>query len=549
MAEAAGAGAPARGVWISHNRWPDTRSFEAFGASIARIEPPADPEALALSIYKWVTRCYGRSGAGFEGVKGYELGIVDMLKELHVYGQGLCDKWGRLMAQVAIGAGLQARKVVINGYMQPGHDCTTHTMCELFYRDRDGVERWHWFDPHLGRYVFTRDGSRVASLQDLYEDPSLFGNPSRTSQPFHVRENDPNHYKQWDPADVIKDVRHCAGTVVHSHLWASSYRPQKDLAPGETWTRLWERLDGQFYRPANRKFNQQLCARGYRDSTPLHYDDGSVKDPANYPYWKPYLIQDPDYAYPVKPLGNGQNVFEPDLGSSDWATGAVLPPIQLRQRRLEGRSILGPAASKEMGMVIWRLQSPTILTDVDLEATVVNRESEELSYCGLAVSYDNGETWFGVWDDLAQENRPGRQTIRVNLGKSCWEANHATLHGKYDVLLRFECMAVDPEKVGLESLRWTATTQLHMFAQPMLQPGRNRITVEADHLALGWGLEVAYVWDDRTGAGQRHTQTVTTTPANFEIATAADRPDEIRMRSLTVRPVALATKGSRPEKV
>ena len=120
--------------------------------------------------------------------------MLDSLKDLNIYGQGLCDRWGRLLTCLAHGADMQARKIV-----SPYESGPTHTMCEIFYEDTDGEERWHWFDPHLGRYVYARNGKYIAAYADLIDDPQLYTDPVRTSQPFCVRENDPMHYKQWPP--------------------------------------------------------------------------------------------------------------------------------------------------------------------------------------------------------------------------------------------------------------------------------------------------------------------------------------------------------------
>jgi len=59
-----------------------------------------------------------------------------------------------------------------------------HTLGDLWYTDADGIGRYHMFDNNYGWFVYTRDGSRIASAEEIGADFSLNDHPSRTAIPW-----------------------------------------------------------------------------------------------------------------------------------------------------------------------------------------------------------------------------------------------------------------------------------------------------------------------------------------------------------------------------
>jgi hypothetical protein len=526
---------PIRGSWISIDRWADARTLKTFARSVLAIDNPSTDEEKALVLYKWLTRCYGRTGGHMEGPKGLESGIVDSLKDLTVYGLGLCDRWGRLLGRLAEEAGMEAYKIV-----SPYEQGYTHTMTEIKYRDNDGVERLHWFDAHLGRYVYSRDGSRIAGYDEIAEDGTLYSDPSKTSVPFVVRENDPEHYKKWGD-EKAAEMAGFAKEKVFSLLPQSSHSTLKDLLPGETYTRIWERIKGQFYRAAvmggsDKNLSASVCKDGWHDPTHTHFRNGAIKDPDNYPFWHNYMIDcacTPDHK--VKPVGNGTVILEPDLRDDP---GAVSPPENLTIDTDPDAPAIHPEHAKEMGMIVWEIKSPYIITDAEMEAEVIKNDGGVLAHAAFYASIDNGKTWFHIWSHPFNTRAEEPVSVKVNFGREKWDQNKPSVHGYYSYLIRAEMVSVESSvSVGLNSMKITNTVQLNMFCLPMLQPGSNKVTVEAEAIDSGWGIETTFIWDDKKGESRVNIHITKNVPDKYEISTDAEKVEDIRMRSITMRAV------------
>jgi hypothetical protein len=62
--------------------------------------------------------------------------VIDPIKVLNVYGAHWCDGLSKVVATVWRAMGGRAEKF----------HCHGHTPADLWYRDTDGVGRWHLFD-------------------------------------------------------------------------------------------------------------------------------------------------------------------------------------------------------------------------------------------------------------------------------------------------------------------------------------------------------------------------------------------------------------------
>jgi hypothetical protein len=207
----------------------------------------------------------------------------DAIKSLNVYGHGLCGSQARVLGalwQEVFGyentrlTGIREAKpgswqmghnpgAFIFGTMQKGFDLRKkqgHTTIEVFYDDH-----WHHLDPMVQYYAYTRDGSRIASLEETIADPCLVTNPNREigglmpdgdiSRVFYASEP-----ADWEPGPGYFIVRDTVMDV--------------DLEAGQSITWFWDKLEGRFYFPSiwRERFSQP-----YFDNGPRHPNETLAK--------------------------------------------------------------------------------------------------------------------------------------------------------------------------------------------------------------------------------------------------------------------------------
>lgn len=214
----------------------------------------------------------------------------DAVKALNVYGHGLCGSQARVLGALwqevfgyentrLIGVGETTPGswrmnrdpgAFIFSTMQKGFDPRNtqgHTSIEVFYDDH-----WHHLDPIVQFYAYTRDGSRIASLEETIADPSLVTNPSREieglmpdgdlSRVFYASKP-----AAWEPGPGYFVVRDTVMDV--------------DLEPGQSITWFWDKPEGRFYFPSiwRERFSQPYFDEGPRYPNEVlakwrHYGNG-----------------------------------------------------------------------------------------------------------------------------------------------------------------------------------------------------------------------------------------------------------------------------------
>jgi HEAT repeat protein len=306
---------------IVNDRWPDASSERTFALDAVRLNGAKTDQDKALAIWQWMRRCTVRMlAAPQEPIRPSY--VDDAVKILNVYGSHHCDGLSRVMQNCWRALGYRAQKYYRNG----------HTYADCWWVDADGVGRYHTFDTNYGWFVFTRDGSRVATGEEVGLDFSLCDIPSRTNIPWIEKK-----YWMWAWVHAV-------------HRPMSDHDMRLNLHPGETMDRLWDNL-GRPY--------QAIAAERWWD------------DPDPRPYPSTY--------------GNGIHRFAADLGPT-WRGQLAAEPVNAAVKS----GTLAQADPSRPAEVIYRLVSPYVIADVDLTATCSAGRG------GLSVSTDAGRTWRAV---------------------------------------------------------------------------------------------------------------------------------------------------------
>ena len=157
----------ATGVTVVCDRWPDCSDLKQFGLDAARLSEARTDHEKCLAVWQWVRRCTMCTNGTppLESFKdpiqtrknGY---IDDPIKVLNVYGTHWCDGLSQAVAAIWRAMGYRAEKLFAHG----------HTLADCYYRDFDGVERWHWYDVSEGAFMLDRTGRRLVSPDELITD-------------------------------------------------------------------------------------------------------------------------------------------------------------------------------------------------------------------------------------------------------------------------------------------------------------------------------------------------------------------------------------------
>jgi len=269
-----------KNVRVTTDRCVDFHSVKDIVRCI--IKPGMTPEEKAIACwrviaenlyqYPWVYDVQQRSHEWH-----------DAIKALNIYGHGLCGSQARVLGalwQEVFGyentrlIGIREKEpgswqiaresgAFIFSTFQKGFDLRNkqgHTSIEVFYDSH-----WHHLDPIVQYYAYTRDGSRIASLEETIADPGLVTNPSREieglmpdgdiSRVFYASEP-----ADWKPGPGYFIVRDTVMDV--------------DLEMDQSITWFWDKPYGRFYFPSiwGERFSQP-----YFDDGPRYPDEEIAK--------------------------------------------------------------------------------------------------------------------------------------------------------------------------------------------------------------------------------------------------------------------------------
>jgi hypothetical protein len=357
-----------------------------------------------------------------------------------------------------------------------------HTFADCYWKDNDGVGRWHVFDVSQHWYVYDRTGSHIATKDELALDYSLIYFPSRTPIPSTPSLIQPSY-------------------VHGGHLKTEPHHTGINLRIGESMERHWGNEDKPYY---------NLFGKEKR------------KDFKHGPYPVTY--------------GNGRLIYEPDLSKRTYKQGLFQIPINLNCTEEDGlRPALHPSKTSEKGVAIFKVSSPYIVSDAWIKASIV-RESlkDEIRF---SFSVDDGHTWRTIWE-------AGKEVGAFNLDHlnfcESFDPDQKNLpkiitpFGRYEYLVKIELKAaVKKTSCGLENFSIVTVFQHNLFSLPMLWPGRNKITVQGD-LDPNSMLRVTYVWDDAEGQGRKDIVTIATMPYQYEIIPKGKIWEDVVCRSIKI---------------
>jgi HEAT repeat protein len=246
----------------------------------------------------------------------------------------------------------------------------------------------------------------------------------------------------------------------------------------------------------------------------------------------------------VRTYGNGRWSYTPDLTGSDWLQGLAEPPRGMAAGKLR------TAAAGEAGAAVWHFRTPYIVADAEVELDLFRKSAKDT--IRLLLSVDEGLTWRSVWECPAKVTGAARVTAAicdkytVTAPQRPPEGFNSPF-GRYAYLLKLELTANEnPDDCRVAGIAFDTVVQHNLFALPLLQPGRNRISVRGG-IAPGAALRVTYLWDDAAGQVRRNVTIVEQAPYSYEIVAAGNKWEDCRCRSLMVEAIAADGRGNRTE--
>ncbi len=162
----------ATNIRVVNARWPDAGSPESFGRDAIRLTGAESEEEQATAVWRFIQQMTEVGTVPKEPAYGNSY-VLSPEKLLNVYGVHWCDGLSRIMTMTWRALGYRADKLYRFG----------HTLADIHYRDKDGIDRWHIFDLSQHWYVYDRTGKHIATREELALDHSLLYYPSRTPIP------------------------------------------------------------------------------------------------------------------------------------------------------------------------------------------------------------------------------------------------------------------------------------------------------------------------------------------------------------------------------
>jgi len=468
----------ATGVKVVCDRWPDTTSLKDFAESSCALMSAVSNEEKALALWRMIQQSthsiYDDSIIAREPVYGITY-MLDPMKILNVYGVHFCDGLARVMEMSWRTMGYRAEK-----YYKWGH-----TLVDVHYEDTDGIERWHLFDASQHWFLHTRDGSRVATPEELIGDYSLMSRPSLSPIP-----SAGSCYGHW-------------GCVHAPPIEWSTHDMLLTMRPNESLERKWTN-DGTVYHNV--------------------FANVSGTDMDHGPYEKTY--------------GNGHWSYTPDFVSGGYEDGLHSAPVNLTTIGDDAKSPnLHTATTGATGTAIFSIKSPYIIADASISGSFMRQNAGDSIV--ISISNDDGATWDAVY------TASGTGTLTVqnhNISRSfdvseSYPSGMITPFGHYDYLLKIELYAeTDIRDCGIDSLTISTVTQHNIFSLPQLWPGSNNISVSGT-IGADTSLRVTYVWNDKMGNDRENVTVVESTPYTYEILTDGDVWGDVVCRSVSIEAV------------
>jgi hypothetical protein len=518
------AGGVLRGPLVVSDRWPESTSLLRWTRDVMRIEglQNASETTRARAFFEWL-RLFNRMATGgmiqaLEGEYGEETSVLDLHKNMFVYGWGFCDTHSRIAEaawQQYTGDPTSAERVVTMH-----EDGGFHTMYRLRLDGNYGA-----FDARYGYFLIEHDtpDARILDWPEVGVDKNILDNKDfkNRSRPFFEIFG-----REWDRALLVNECWYAdepswnaAGRPVECVFGNGKYQPGTAyhdmnfrLPKGTTIERFWDNSARMFYVPAGAQAHQELpfrpSGRFYRVTDQM-FDGNWPKHDPNYKRAEPYLATVP------ADEGYSQDVAGARSIGQAW-----------------GRITYEPGADDlDLSLKPLDFYSPYVLVEGTLEGELA-RESEEavveIRTLG-AKQHDAGQP--DVWSEW-QALHAGPGQFKIPLGRTRFNGVEVSIHGRYRFQLR---LRGDPAAV-LKSLRLTAWFEIGIMSIPQIFAGQNTIRFKvADEYQIEGPLTVTYRYQTATGE-QIHRQVIDRAEfANNEAVYTIDAPGLIRCTSLTIR--------------
>ncbi|MFX0195816.1 MAG: HEAT repeat domain-containing protein [Candidatus Hodarchaeota archaeon] len=465
-----GAFSGATNLKVVCDRWPDTTSLTDFGNTSVTIMSAKTNEEKAIAVWRMIQQYtdtgYGESIIAREPAYGISY-MLDPVKLLNVYGVHYCDGLSRIMEMTWRKMGYRAEK-----YYKWGH-----TFANIWYEDPDAIERWHLFDVSQHWFLYTRDGSRLATPEELIGDYSLIARPSNTPIPSMG-----SGYGHW-------------GYVHAHHLAWPTHDMLLTLRPNETLTLNWSNEGKPYYNV---------------------WSNIGGTNTEHGPYTRSY--------------GNGMREYSPDFSSRKYEEGLYQPPTNLTPG---GAPKLRTTSAGTTGTAIWKITTPWIISDAEFSLTGVRNSASDSIVISIS---NNGTDWKTVYTEsdtgtITVNNKNINETFNVT---GSYPTGLITPFGHYDYYFRVQLYAAsNTPDCGLDTLTIKTWTQHNTFSLPQLWPGRNNITVTGS-IESDTSIRVTYLWDDKMGSGRENVTVIENTPYTYEILTDGAVWEDVVCKSIKI---------------
>jgi hypothetical protein len=494
---------------VTCDRWPSNYDAKSWIQDVWRLESAQSGEQKVLALYKWVRLMQHWGEQCYDGTRGKAVIECDAIKKINIYPYGECSDFAVTAAALGHAGGLRTEEAHV----------PEHTQLESFYKDGDGVERWHRLDPFWGVIVYDKTGSHIATWEEIKADPEVALRPRKTVQPWGDKVTDRKRFAEKAACEPTRRVR------------PSRYTMDKPLYAGETYILSWERLAGLAFCNANPGLRDKMNTWGW-----LRFQYAEA-DPAKLAYGHELLrpfIEKVDDQLQVR-QAHGTLFFKPVLAER-FADSLYLPAVNVKVGAND-RSLC-PSSAGDTAELVYLVQTPYVIANAAIAGNFRTGPGDKVKVSLARADWREQDytldqvvparpQWHTIWESKDE----GRQLMRLrdtDLG----------LRGEYQFLVKVEMTAArEPILVGMDQLGFVVRFQEGIMALPRLLPGKNVIRVTAGRIQPDYNLQVTYIWEDTVGKERETVKTIDKVPYEFEIQAAGTQPADVRSRAVILQAV------------
>ncbi|MFH1760851.1 MAG: hypothetical protein ABIA63_07095 [bacterium] len=567
-----------KNVWLSSDKWINSKTQKTLAESAIRLAGAenSSEEDKAKALFYIMHLIYGRGGTSIsEGPKGKEYAIADVWHKLHTHINSCCDKYNRVFMELWMAhtgelpedpyvkrffQSKTARKVNARDAGGKYEKDQLHTSTAIYWVDEDGVGRYHHMDTHRGSFTYCRDGSHIATPEEIQHDVTLITNPSSIEKCpayfykfFDYPLNHPKRKKLYPGMWHIDDTLGLPESQwpppsrpfwYNTTIPISVYTTDFDLRKGEKLKRCWYNIGKAPLSAAKAHLDP---VEYYEDYTEFVYKNGEPKEPEHYRILKPYLK-----ANGKRTFGNAFMEYSPDLTNNNFKYGSFgIPTGLVSGDKDKGEPVLRPIRKKVEGEAVYIMRSNYGIAEAFVTGSYYLKSK---GYIAVDISPDSGRTWYNTFK--TSKVSKNKMELNVDIGKGPWDKNKPsvfnlassrgslegdgvnpappwTYHG-YKYRVRIRIMADKNENdVGLDALTFKSTHIINPLMYPTLLPGENVLTLEGWELAPGCAVKVEYAWEEK-GVDKSHIAYAAKLPHKFAINVEEKDPGNIKCKYHTI---------------